>query len=168
MKTERLTSLALLSAAALMLSWVESLLPAFSAVPGVKIGLANTMGLFALFMLSPKDAWIVTLIRIALSSLLFGSLFSLLYSVSGALVSLSVMCLMRSSGIFSVSGVSVAGAVSHNAGQILCAMIVMQTKGLVYYMAPLVVSGTAAGLAVGALSALLLKKIPQKYFRNIG
>ena len=166
MKTERLTRLALLTAAALMLSWIESLLPAFSAVPGVKIGLANTVSLFALYMLSEKDAWLISALRISLASLLFGSLFSLAYSFAGALVSLLVMCLMKRTSIFSVTGVSIAGGVAHNAGQIIAAMLIMETKGLVYYLAPLTVSGIIAGTAVGAAAGFLMKKLPAGIMEN--
>ena len=163
MKTERLTRLSLLTAAALMLAWVESLLPAFTAVPGVKIGLANTAGLFALYMLSEKDALIVTFLRIALSALLFGNLFSLAYSAAGAAVSLLVMFVMKRTSLFSVTGVSIAGAVAHNAGQTALAMIIMETKGLIYYFAPLIISGIVAGIVVGAAAGILMKKIPAKY-----
>ena len=166
MKTERLTGLALLTAAAMMLSWVESLLPAFTAVPGVKVGLANTASLFALYMLSERDAWIVSALRIILSSVLFGTLFSLVYSASGAVVSLAIMCLMKKTGLFSVTGVSVAGGVAHNAGQRAAAMLIMETKGLVYYSVPLIISGIIAGTVVGLASGFLMEHLPANMIRH--
>ena len=159
MKTERLTKLSFLIAAAMILSWVESMLPAFSAVPGVKIGLANTASMFAMYYLSVKDAWIVAVIRILLSSVLFGNLFALVYSISGDVVSLLVMSLLKKTGAFSVTGVSIAGAVMHNAGQVGCAMLIMETRGLVYYMVPLIFSGIAAGLVIGIISGMLLTRL---------
>lgn len=167
MKTERLTRLSFLIAAAMILSWVESLIPAFTAVPGVKIGLANTASLFAMYYLSSKDAWIVAIVRILLSSVLFGNLFALAYSISGAVVSLITMTLLKKSGIFSVTGVSIAGAVMHNAGQVGCAMLIMETKGLMYYMVPLIFSGIAAGFAIGIISGMLLKKLSPETVKNI-
>ena len=166
MKTERLTGLALLTAAAMMLSWVESLLPAFTAVPGVKVGLANTASLFALYMLSEKDAWIVSAVRIILSSVLFGTMFSLVYSASGAVVSLAIMCLMKKTGLFSVTGVSVAGGVAHNAGQLAAAMLIMETKGLVYYSVPLIISGIIAGTVVGLAAGFLMEHLPANMIRH--
>ena len=166
MKTERLTGLALLTAAAMMLSWVESLLPAFTAVPGVKVGLANTVSLFALYMLSPRDAWIVSALRITLASLLFGTMFSLAYSASGAVASLAVMCLLKKTGAFSVTGVSVAGGVAHNAGQLAAAILIMETKGLVYYAAPLLVSGIIAGAVVGLAAGFLIERLPDKMIKK--
>lgn len=167
MRTERLTRLSFLIAAAMILSWVESLIPAFTAVPGVKIGLANTASLFAMYYLSDKDAWIVAVVRILLSSVLFGNLFALVYSISGAVVSLAVMTLLKKTKVFSVTGVSIAGAVSHNAGQVACAMLIMETKGLMYYMVPLIFSGIAAGLVIGILSGLLLNRLSPDRIKNI-
>ena len=88
METRKIARMGLLTALALILSYVESLIPAFVAVPGVKMGLANIVVVFALYTLGPGEAAIVSIIRVLLSSLLFGSILSLSYSAAGAVISL--------------------------------------------------------------------------------
>ena len=160
MKTKKLTLLALLTAVALILSYVESFIPSLG-VPGVKIGLANIAVIFALYRLGWKEAMGVSLVRVGLVSLLFGSVGALLYSLAGAILSLAVMAVLRKLDIFSAVGVSVAGGVAHNAGQILMAMWVLETDTLLYYLPVLAIAGTAGGILVGLCGALLVKRIPQ-------
>lgn len=159
MKTRKITTLALLTAAAMILSYVESLLPSVG-VPGVKLGLANIAVIFALYRLGWKEALAISVVRVFMVSLLFGSLSALLYSLSGAALSLCVMTLLRRGGRFSSVGVSVAGGVAHNAGQILMAMLLLGTARLVYYYPILVISGVAGGIFTGLTAALLIKRIP--------
>ena len=159
MKTKKLTALALLTATAMILSYVESLLPSVG-VPGVKLGLANIAVIFALYRLSWKEALAISVVRVFMVSLLFGSLSALLYSLAGAALSLGVMALLRRSDRFSSVGVSVAGGVAHNAGQILMAMLLLGTARLVYYYPILVISGVAGGIFTGLTAALLIKRIP--------
>ena len=121
-----MTTLALLTATAMILSYVESLLPSVG-VPGVKLGLANIAVIFALYRLGWKSALAVSVVRVFMVTLLFGSLSALLYSLAGAGLSLVVMALLRRSDRFSSVGVSVAGGVAHNAGQILMAMLLLGT-----------------------------------------
>ena len=117
-KTKRLVLLAMLTAVAMILSYVESLLPQVG-IPGVKMGLANIAVIFALFRFGWKEAAALSLVRVLLVSLLFGSVGAMLYSLAGAVLSLAVMALLRRTDRFSTVGVSVAGGVAHNAGQIL-------------------------------------------------
>ena len=158
MKTERLALYGLLTSLALILSYLESLLPLSFAVPGVKLGLPNIAVLFALYRLGGRGACTISLVRVLLASILFGNLFSLAYGAAGASLSLLVMLLLKKSGKFSVAAVSVAGGVAHNAGQIIVAIFVLETRGLIYYLPPLCVSGIAAGLLVGLAAALLIKR----------
>ena len=159
-RTKRLTLLALAVAVAMMLSYIELLLPpVFSAVPGIKMGLANIAALFVLYKSGVLDAAFVSLVRVALSSLLFGTALTFVYSLAGAVLSLAVMWLLKKTALFSVTGVSVAGAVSHNVGQIIVAVIILGTKEIMYYMAVLAVTGIISGVLVGLLSGLLIKKI---------
>ena len=158
MKTERLALYGLLTSLALILSYLESLLPLSFAVPGVKLGLPNIAVLFALYRLGGRGACTISLVRVLLASILFGNLFSLAYGAAGASLSLLVMLLLKKSGKFSVAAVSVAGGVAHNAGQIIVAIFVLETRGLIYYLPPLCVAGVAAGLLIGLSAALLIKR----------
>lgn len=159
-KTKRLVLLAMLIAVAMILSYVESLLPSVG-IPGVKMGLANIAVIFALFRFGWKEAAALSLVRVVLVSLLFGSVGAMLYSLAGAVLSLAVMALLRRIDRFSTVGISVAGGVAHNAGQILMAMLILQTKQLLGYLPVLAVSGIAGGVLTGLAAALLIRRIPE-------
>lgn len=159
-KTKRLVLLAMLTAVAMILSYVESLLPSVG-IPGVKMGLANIAVIFALFRFGWKEAAALSLVRVVLVSLLFGSVGAMLYSLAGAVLSLAVMALLRRIDRFSTVGISVAGGVAHNAGQILMAMLILQTKQLLGYLPVLAVSSIAGGVLTGLAAALLIRRIPE-------
>ena len=158
--TKRLVLLAMLTAVAMILSYVESLLPSVG-IPGVKMGLANIAVIFALFRFGWKEAAALSLVRVVLVSLLFGSVGAMLYSLAGAVLSLAVMALLCRIDRFSTVGISVAGGVAHNAGQILMAMLILQTKQLLGYLPVLAVSGIAGGVLTGLAAALLIRRIPE-------
>lgn len=159
MKTKRLTTLALLTAGAMILSYVESMLPSLG-IPGVKMGLANIAVIFALYRLGWREALGISLVRVFMVSMLFGSMGALLYSLAGAALSLGVMALLKHTDRFSETGVSVAGGVAHNAGQILVAIALLGNVRLVYYYPVLVLSGVAGGVLTGLTAAMLIKRIP--------
>lgn len=159
MKTKKLVTLAVTISVAMILSFVESRIPAFVAIPGVKVGLANIAVIFALYKMGWREAVVVSVIRVLLVALLFGSVVSLAYSIAGALISLSLMILLRKIGIFTEIAVSVVGGITHNIGQILIAFLLLETKVVFYYLPFLLVSGVIAGIAVGVASALLIKRI---------
>ncbi len=162
-KTRKLAVLALSVAVAMLLSYIEHLLPAFAAVPGMKIGLANIATVFALYTLGAPCAAAVSFVRVGLSALLFGNVLGLLYSASGAALALLGMWLLKSCRIFSVIGVSVTGGVLHNIAQIIAASFVMKTSALfVFYLPALLVSGTLAGIAIGIVSGILVKRLKNK------
>lgn len=160
MKASKVAQYGLLTALALVLSWVESLLPPLG-VPGVKLGLPNLAVVFALYRLGWKDACVISLVRVALVALLFGNGAALAYSVAGAALSLTLMGLLKKTGKFSSIGVSVAGGVAHNAGQILVAMAMLETARLAWYLPVLWISGTVAGVLVGIVSGVLVKRVPE-------
>ena len=160
MKTKKLTTLALLTAGAMILSYVESLLPSFG-IPGVKMGLANIAVIFALYRLGWKEALGISLVRVFMVSMLFGSMSALLYSLAGAAASLGVMTLLKRLDRFSETGVSVAGGVAHNAGQIAVAIALLGNVKLAYYYPILVISGVAGGILTGLTAAMLIKRIPE-------
>ena len=158
--TKRLVLLAMLTAVAMILSYVESMLPSVG-IPGVKMGLANIAVIFALFRFGWKEAAALSLVRVVLVSLLFGSVGAMLYSLAGAVLSLAVMALLRRTDRFSTVGVSVAGGVAHNAGQILMAMLILQTRQLLGYLPVLAVAGIGGGILTGLAAALLIRRIPE-------
>ena len=159
MRAKKIAAMGLLVALAMVLSWVEQLVPLSVQVPGVKLGLANLAVIFALYRLGARAAWTVSLLRVALVSITFGNAYSLWYSLAGAVLSLLVMGLLRKTGRFSLLGVSVAGAVSHNLGQIAVAAAVLGAASMAYYLPVLLVSGTAAGVCIGAVGAILVRRV---------
>ena len=150
---------ALLVALAMVLSWLESLVPVAAAVPGMKLALTNLVVIFALYRLSERDAAAISLVRVVLVSLTFGNAYSFAYSLAGAVLSFAVMAVLKRTGRFSIVGVSVAGGVCHNIGQILVAMAVLGTARLAWYLPPLLVSGTAAGVAIGLIGGTVTERI---------
>lgn len=159
---ERLAFLSVATALAMILAFVESQIPPLSAVPGVKLGLANIVTVFLLYRLGWREAVAVSAIRVLLSALLFGSFVSLMYSAFGAVLSLLVMIPSERFLPFSPIGVSVLGAVSHNGGQILAALILLGNAAIVYYLVPLVISGTLAGVCIGILGGIVAERVKLK------
>lgn len=169
MQPKKLTLCGMLTALAIVLSLAEQLFPldAIVPVPGVKLGLANVVTLFALTRLSARDAVAILLCRVALSSLLMGSVTAFLFSLFGGLLALIVMGLvLRAEGKFcSVLGVSVAGAAAHNIGQIIAAVIWMKTGAVVAYLPLLLVMSVPLGLVTGLTAAVVLSHLQKIDFR---
>ncbi len=162
-KIQKLAFLGVMAAAAMILSYVEAILPpVFTAVPGIKLGLPNVVIIFVLYYMGASAAALISLVRMILTSLLFGSLVSLIYSLAGAALSLAIMILLKKTNIFSAIGVSVTGGVAHNIGQILMAMLLLETAEIGYYLIVLAVTGTIAGLLVGVLAAFLIDRFASK------
>ena len=159
MKASKIAQYGLLTALALVLSYLESLIPPLW-VPGVKLGLPNLAVVFALYRLGWKDACAISLARVVLVTLLFGNGAALAYSIAGAALSLSLMGLLKKTGKFSTVGISVAGGVAHHAGQILVAMALLETSRLAWYLPVLWVSGTIAGVLIGIVSGVLVERVP--------
>ena len=159
MKTKKIADLALSIALAMILSFVESQIPAFVAIPGVKIGLANIAVVFVLYKLGWKEAVLISLVRVVMVSMLFGTLVSLFYSVAGAVLSLTGMVLLKKTGLFSTVAVSVTGGVLHNVGQILMACLLLETNVIVYYLPFLILSGVIAGVVIGVVSAIMVNRV---------
>ena len=159
MKTSKIATLALAIALAMILSFVESQIPAFVAIPGVKVGLANIAVVFVLYKLGWKEAVLISLVRVVMVSMLFGTLVSLFYSVAGAVLSLTGMVLLKKTGLFSTVAVSVTGGVLHNVGQILMACLLLETNVIVYYLPFLILSGVIAGVVIGVVSAIMVNRV---------
>ena len=147
------------TALALMFSYIETMIPIQFGVPGIKLGFANIMIVIMLYKSSAREALLLSIDRIMLSGFLFGNLSSILYSIAGGLLSLGIMTLLKKQGGFSVIGVSVAGGVSHNVGQLIVAMLVVETYQVGYYFPVLLVAGVLTGLGIGVASQEVLKRI---------
>ncbi|WP_278632651.1 Gx transporter family protein [[Ruminococcus] lactaris] len=143
---------------ALILSYVELLIPINLGIPGMKLGLANLLVVILLYKCGPRDALLLSVIRILLSGLIFGNMFSIFYSLGGGLLSLAVMVFLKKTGQFTVAGISIGGGASHNVGQLLVAMFVVQTYQVGYYLPVLLIAGVITGAVIGILSAEVLKR----------
>ena len=159
MKNRTLAELSLLCALAMILSYLESLVPIPIPVPGIKLGLANLAVVFAVYRLGIRQAAAVSLVRVVTIALLFGSVLSLAYSLSGAALSLLSMALLKAAKRFSPWAVSVAGGVAHNIGQLLAAAVLLETRLFLYYLPVLMLSGVVCGAAIGILSAVLIRRV---------
>ena len=160
MNYKKTAYLGLFAAVAIIFGYVESLIPFFAGIPGMKLGLANLAVLFVLEKYHWKEAALVSLVRILIVGFLFGSGSSILYSLAGGALSLLVMVLLKRHTTFSLLGISVAGGVTHNIGQILVAIPVTQTVSLLYYYAPLLmVSGVITGLLIGVLTQEVTRRV---------
>ena len=167
-RTKKVAFLGIAASLAMLLSYVEFLLPPlFVAVPGIKLGLPNVVAIYLLYSVGAKSALIVSLVRVSLSSLLFGNMMTFAYSLTGALLSLLVMLLLKKTGLLSPVGVSVAGGVTHNLGQILVAMVLLETPQIAYYMIVLTVTGVISGTFIGLCGSFLVRRLPYKKICNI-
>lgn len=150
-------------ALALIFAYIEVLIPPlFPSLPGIKMGLPNIIIVFLLYRKGPVFAGVVSLVRILLVSMLFGNMMALMYSLAGGILSLTVMIILSKLNILSPVGVSVAGGVTHNVGQIIVAVLLLDTVQLGYYLVVLTVTGTIAGIFIGLCGSFLVKRIPKK------
>ncbi len=151
----KITAMGLLLTFALMLSYIESILPIDFGIPGVKLGLANLSVVLALYLFGVKEALTLNLVRVLLAGFLFGNLSMIFYSMAGALCSFTAMLLCKKSGRFSITGVSMAGGVFHNIGQAMVAIWAVDALSIVYYVPALLIAGAVAGVLNGLLAAVM-------------
>lgn len=148
-KTSNIAYLGIFTALAMIFSYIEFLIPFSIGIPGIKLGLANIVVLFALYTMGEKEALFISCVRILLMSMLFANLSVMVYSLAGGLLSLLVMVLAKRSRRLGMVGVSVLGGIFHNAGQLIVAMLVLETRSLWYYGPVLFLAGILTGLAIG-------------------
>lgn len=151
--------LGMFTALAFIFSYIEFLLPLNLGIPGIKLGLANLVIIVSLYTMGTSWAFTLSLVRVLLTGLTFGNPASMIYSLAGGILSLVIMILAKRCKLFSVTGVSVLGGVSHNVGQILVAILVVETASLLYYLPVLILSGTIAGVVIGLLSSILIRHL---------
>ena len=149
-----------LLALALVLSFLESLVPVFFGVPGIRLGLANIVTVYTLYRLSAPDACFVTVARILLAALLFGNVTTMIYSLAGAALSLGVMLLAKRLPFISSMGVSILGGTFHNIGQLAAAAFLLNTKGVISFGTILLPVGALAGGVIGTVAGILIRKVP--------
>lgn len=152
------------TALALIFSYLETFIPIPLGIPGIKLGLANLLTVILLYKRNVKEALLLSIVRIVLSGFLFGNMFSILYSLAGGLVSLLVMAVLKHSGKFSVMGISAAGGVAHNMGQLLIAMAAVETYRVGYYFPVLLVAGLLTGLLIGIAAGQILSRLKNVRF----
>ena len=158
--SQKVALLGLCIAVAMVFAYVEVLIPPlFTAVPGIKLGLPNIAIIFVLYRIGLKEAASVSFVRIVAVSLLFGNPMTFAYSIAGGVLSIAGMALLKRLDFLSMVGVSVAGGVLHNVGQILMAMLLLGTAELGYYLIVLAVTGTVSGIFVGLCGSFAAKRI---------
>lgn len=149
----------MLVALGFVFGFVEFMLPINLGIPGVKLGLANLVTVVALYTMGPAEAIAVSVVRVMLSGFTFGSISMMLYSLAGALLSFGVMALLKKTGKFGIIGVSTAGGVAHNVGQLVVAAAVLETANTFYYFPVLLAAGVVTGALIGFVSKLILERL---------
>ena len=155
----RAAAYGMLTALAMIFSYVEALIPVPVPVPGIKLGIANLVTVVCFYMYGIPTAAAVSLTRITLSALLFGNLFSFAFSMAGGLASLLAMSIGLRSGVFKTTGISILGGTAHNIGQICAAALLLETKYILSWLPALLAGGVVSGTVIGIVSALILERI---------
>ena len=155
---------AMFIALAMIFSYVESLIPLNIAIPGIKLGLANLVVIVALYTLDAKSAFSISIVRVILVAFTFSNLSAIMFSLIGAVCSILCMLAVRALKIFSTTGVSIAGAITHNLAQLIVAIWVVDTIEVLYYMPALTIAAVVSGLLIGLLASLVIQRI-EKMFR---
>lgn len=164
MKTRNVATYGMLIALAFILSYIESIIPIPVPIPGIKIGLANLVVITALFTMGPKQAFVLSMIRIVLVGFTFGNLSTMMFSFAGGMLSWLLMVAAKRWKRFSMTGVSILGGIGHNTGQILVAMWVINSSVLLYYLPFLIISGLITGAVIGIVGALITTNIKKLDF----
>ncbi len=163
MSAKRIAKMSMLVALAIIFSYIEFLIPINLGVPGIKLGLANLVIVIALYTMNTMDVWLISILRILILGFMFGSGMSIIYSIAGAVLSLIVMCIIKRIKGFSIVGVSIAGGVCHNIGQIVVAMLVVETTEILYYMPALLVAGVITGAIIGIISKRVVRVVSKNH-----
>lgn len=158
-RTYKISACAVLTALAMIFSYIEAMIPFSLGIPGIKLGLSNLVVLVALYGIGASYAFGINLTRIVLSGLLFSGVSAMLYSMAGGLLSFIVMYALKRTGLFSPVGVSMAGGVMHNVGQLTVAALIIENAGVYLYLPALLVSGIATGVLLGVVSVYILERL---------
>lgn len=157
--SRKISYCAMLVALAMIFSYVEVLIPINFGIPGMKLGIANLVVIVGLYLLKPGEVFIISVVRILLIGCLFGNGMSVIYSLAGGVLSFGVMLLMKQFKGFSMVGVSMAGGVSHNVGQLLVAALTVANLRIFYYMPALMIAGVVTGMLIGVVGRKVLNAV---------
>lgn len=150
---------AMLVALGMIFSYIEFLIPFHFGVPGIKLGLANLVVILGIYFLEPTQVALVLVTRIILSAFMFGGISTLAYSMAGGISSFCVMLLLKKRTQLSMTGVSIAGGISHNVGQLCVAACVLENRNLFLYLPVLLIAGMTAGFLIGVIGNSTISKI---------
>jgi len=166
-RSKKISFLGLFTTLGLLFGYIENLIVLPVKIPGIKLGISNIVTLVALYLFGPMYALIVMILKVLLTNILFGNGLGILYSVSGAVLSFAVMLILYRIKHFSIVGVSVAGGVFHNIGQIIIASLFVKSLSILYYLPVLVISGTLAGIIVGLVGKIIVNRL-ESFIRGKG
>ena len=157
--TKKTAQLGVYIALAMILSYVESLIPFSFGVPGIKLGLTNVVTVIMMYTYGIPGALGVAVLRAVLSGFMFGNAFSIIYSVAGCVLSFIFMYILKKTNYFAIISVSAAGGVMHNVGQLIVAANVVKTYSVIYYAPVLIIAGVFTGIIIGIVSDEIVKRI---------
>lgn len=166
-QTKKIANMAVLVAVAMIFSYVESLIPINFGVPGMKLGIANLVTVTGLYFLAVPEVLAVVAMRVLLTGFLFGNGMSIIYSLTGGLLSVLVMAGMKKLKGFSIIGISIAGGIAHNMGQLAIAALVVESLKLVYYLPALLAAGAVTGFLIGLVSGKLLPVVKREAAKSL-
>lgn len=166
-QTKKIANMAVLVAVAMIFSYVESLIPINFGVPGMKLGIANLVTVMVLYFLAVPEVLAVVAMRVLLTGFLFGNGMSIIYSLAGGLLSVLVMAGMKKLKGFSIIGISIAGGIAHNMGQLAIAALVVESLKLVYYLPALLAAGAVTGFLIGLVSGKLLPVVKREAAKSL-
>ena len=166
-QTKKIANMAMLVAVAMIFSYVESLIPINFGVPGMKLGIANLVTVTGLYFLAVPEMMAVVAMRVLLTGFLFGNGMSIIYSLAGGLLSVLVMAGMKKLKGFSIIGISMAGGIAHNIGQLAVATLVVESLKLVYYLPALLAAGAVTGFLIGLVSGKLLPVVKREAVKSL-
>lgn len=164
-KAKQISLSAVLIALALALSYTERFIPLQLVIPlpGIKLGLANIVTLVALYLFKTRYAFFILIPRCIFGALFGGGITGLMFSLTGGILALLAMAILQRIGIFSVYGVSILGAAVHNMGQILVAMVLMNSVYVGAYLPYLLIIAIMTGMITGGMCAGILKILPKAH-----
>ena len=158
--THRISMYAMYTALAFVFSYIESLIPLSIGIPGVKPGFANIVILLVVCSSGHiTDAYSIAVIRVVLTGLTYGNLSTMIYALAGTLLATTSRLISKNSGLLSTTGISIIGGIAHNMGQLIAAIIMLSTAGLIYYLPVLVISGLVTGMVTGIITDKCIKHL---------
>ena len=166
-RNKKIANMAMLVVLAMIFSYVESLIPINFGVPGMKLGIANLVTVTGIYFLALPEILLVVVMRVLLIGFMFGNGMSIIYSLAGGILSVLVMTLLKKAKGFSEVGVSIAGGIAHNIGQLIVAAIVVENMKLVYYLPALLIAGTVTGCLIGMLSKKMLPVVKSEAVKSL-